>query len=97
MYIPVSANIKQIDIPMMITGKKCLSSSVESHLEETNCLALVASCTADYGQQDPVVRNESEKTVTVIKRQLFCTIIIKKNYSCPALTNQTFKTMQFAA
>lgn len=59
-HIPVSANLKQVDIPVMIGGKKCLSSSVKSHLEKANRLVLVASRVANYLQQDSGKSSEKQ-------------------------------------
>lgn len=65
-YVPVPANIKHVDIAMVITGEKCLSASVKRHLEETDCLTLVTSCAANYRQQDPDGGNNSGKTVVAV-------------------------------
>lgn len=50
--IPVSANVKHINIAMMITSKKRLSCGVESHLQESNRLGLTTRRVSDYSGQD---------------------------------------------
>lgn len=52
-YIPVLANIKHIDIPVVIASKERFTSGVKRHMEEPNCLALVGRCTANYRHNDP--------------------------------------------
>lgn len=59
-HIPVSANFKQVDIPVMIGGKECLPSSVKSNLEKANRLVLVASGAANYLQQDSGKSSEKQ-------------------------------------
>lgn len=56
---PISADIKQIDVSMVISCKEGVSYGVKGQMEETHCLALLNS--ADHRRQ----QTEGEKQYTL--------------------------------
>lgn len=53
--LPVSPNIENIDVSVVITSQKGLSRSIERHLQEPHCSRMVSGGTLDYGHHHSVI------------------------------------------
>lgn len=77
--IPVSANVKHINIAMVVTSKERLSCGVESNLQESNRFTLTSRCASDDS-------NQNSRNLTNIK---------KRNHDKLCQHCETVKTLEY--